>query len=168
MTGTADGPEMDLIRDAVTDAQARVRFFRLAFGAANAQQLTSPREAIGTLEGYYRTSRLSPALSVTRDLPRREVKLAYLMALCADRALPMGGTLAFEATGPGAWQLMAEGPRLVLDEPLWSVLRFGAGGAGRALRPAEVQFLALHTLAEDMNLTINFVADEPVLRMATR
>jgi hypothetical protein len=44
---------MDLIRDAVGDALARVRFFRLAFGYAGPDHMTSAREARTTLEALY-------------------------------------------------------------------------------------------------------------------
>lgn len=168
MTGSAHGPEMELIREAVADAQARVRFFRLAFGAAGAEQLTSAREAAGTLQGFFRAGRITPDWTGTRDLPRQEVKLAYLMALCAECALPMGGDLSVAALGPGQWQLHATGKRVTMQEETWSVLRFGAGAAGRALRPAEAQFLALYCLAEDMGLTVNYRAEDGVLHMSTR
>jgi hypothetical protein len=60
--------------------------------------------------------------------------------------------------------LEARADRIAVDEPLWSVLRFGPGGLGRALKPAEVQFLALHDTAEAMARTLNFVHDDGALR----
>jgi histidine phosphotransferase ChpT len=158
---------MELIRDAVGDAQARVRFFRLAFGAAGPDQMTSGREAASTLGAFFRAGRVTPDWAGAQDLPRRQVKLAYLMVLCAESALPMGGQLSIAPGPAGQWQLQAEGPRLAVDDALWSVLRFGAAAAGRALRPAEAQFLALHVLAEDMGMTVNFVAEDGALRMST-
>ncbi|MBY6200119.1 hypothetical protein KUV65_02000 [Maritalea mobilis] len=167
MTGAADGPEMELIRDAVADAQARVRFFRLAFGAAGPDQVTSTREAAAALTGYHRAGRINSSWNVAPDLARRDVKLAFLMVLCAESALPMGAELEVSHTASGQWQVRAEAPRVAMDEALWSVLRFGPSAAGRALRPAEAQFLALHVLAETLGVTINYVADDGGLRMST-
>jgi hypothetical protein len=85
------GPELDLIRDAVGDALARVRFFRLAFGYAGPDHMTSAREARTTLEALYDGGRIAATWKPQDDMPRRQVKLAYLMMLCAESALPMGG-----------------------------------------------------------------------------
>jgi histidine phosphotransferase ChpT len=43
MSGTAPGPEMDLISQSVENANARIRFFRVAFGAARGGQPRGPR-----------------------------------------------------------------------------------------------------------------------------
>lgn len=167
LTGTADGPEIGLIDSAIRDALARVRFFRLAFGHAGPDHMTSAREARTALEDLYRQSRISPEWRPENDLPRRQVKLAFLAMLCVESALPMGGKVTLSMTGAGRWTLAARAERITLDEELWSVLRFGAGAAGRPLRPAEAQFAALHELAERMGVTVNFVADGDLLRVAT-
>ncbi|MCU4654538.1 histidine phosphotransferase family protein [Roseibacterium sp. SDUM158016] len=167
MTGAGDGPELALIRDAVADALARVRFLRLAFGHAGPDHMTSAREAAAALEGLYRQSRLSPRWLPRNDLPRRQVKLAFLMMLCAETALPMGGSVALSMEAPGHWTLDAQADRIALDEALWSVLRFGAGAAGRPLRPAEAQFMALQDMADRMGVGVNYVREEGWLRLST-
>lgn len=167
MTGSVRGPEMDLIRDAVRDAQARMRFLRVAFGAAGPQQMLSAREAKATAQAPWQGGRLSLDWTATGDLPRLRVKLGYLMLLCAETALPMGGEVRLGVDATGQWRLEAVASRVALDEALWSVLRFGMGAAGRALRPSEAQFAALHAAAEPLDLTINYVARESGLSMAT-
>ena len=167
MTGSVRGPEMALIRDAVRDAQARVRFLRVAFGAAGAQQVMSAREAKATAQAPWQGSRLTLDWAVTGDLPRMRVKLGYLMLLCAETALPMGGEVRMTVDSGGQWQLEATGPRISLDEALWSVLRFGMGAAGRALRPSEAQFAALHATVTPLDQTINYVGRDGTLSMAT-
>lgn len=167
MTGSAQGPEMALIRDAVRDAQARLRFLRVAFGAAGARQMMSAREGRETALAPWRDSRLTLDWAVTCDLPRLDVKLGYLIALCAETALPMGGTLRLALDGSGHWQAQAQGPRLSLDEDLWSVLRFGMAAAGRPLRPAEAQFPTLHATVTPLERTINYVAKDDILTIAT-
>jgi len=167
MTGSVRGPEMALIRDAVRDAQARVRFLRVAFGAAGPQQVLSAREARATAQAPWQAGRLVLDWTVATDLPRVRVRLAYLMLLCAETALPMGGEVRLGLDPGGQWKLEAVAPRVALDEALWSVLRFGMAAAGRPLRPAEAQFAALHAAVAPLDLTVNFVAREGGLSMAT-
>lgn len=167
LTGSAKGPEMDLIRDAVADALARVKFFRLAFGYAGPDHITSAREARTTIEALFRGSRITVSWKPQDDLPRRQVKLAYLMMLCAETALPMGGTVTLSMEPGGQWALTAKADRIAVEEGLWSVLRFGPGALGRPLRPAEVQFLALHDAAEAMARTLNYVHDARNVRLMT-
>jgi histidine phosphotransferase ChpT len=167
LTGSADGPELALIDDAVRDALARVRFFRLAFGHAGPDHMTSAREARTALADLYRQSRIVPEWRPRNDLPRRQVKLAFLMILCAESALPMGGAVGLDTVGAGRWTLEAHADRIALDDELWSVLRFGPGAAGRPLRPGEAQFMALQATAERMGLAVNFVAEEEFLRLSS-
>ena len=167
MTGSVRGPEMDLIRDAVRDAQARLRFLRVAFGAAGPQQVISAREARAVAQAPWQAGRLDLDWASTADLPRLRVKLGYLMLLCAETALPMGGAVRLGLDSNGQWQLAASGPRIALDAPLWSVLHFGMAAAGRPLRPGEAQFAALHAACAPLELSLNYVAREDALSMAT-
>jgi histidine phosphotransferase ChpT len=167
MTGAAHGPEMALIRDAVRDAQARMRFLRIAFGAAGPTQMLSAREARMTALAPWQGARLSVDWTVRADLPRMQAKLGYLMLLCAETGLPMGGEVTVGLDADGQWRLEATAPRVAADEALWSVLRFGMPAAGRALRPAEAQFPALHAAVEPLGLTVNYVTREDGLTMTT-
>ncbi len=167
MTGAAKGPEVDLIRDAVRDAQARVKFLRIAFGAAGPGQSISARDASAALDDLYRNARMQPDWTVQADLPRILVKLAFLMVLCAETALPMGARLSVGLDGNGQWRLTAEAAKVQMDDVLWSVLRFGSSALDRPLRPSEVQFAVLHALAEELDLTVNYVGTESGLTMST-
>jgi histidine phosphotransferase ChpT len=167
MTGSVRGPEMDLIRDAVRDAQARVKFLRVAFGAAGPNQVIGAREAKATAQAPWQTGRMTVDWTATTDLPRIRVKLGYLMLLCAETALPMGGAVTLGIDPAGQWRLEATAPRVALDEALWSVLRFGMGAAGRPLRPAEAQFAALHAAVAPLDLTVNYVGRDGGLSIAT-
>jgi histidine phosphotransferase ChpT len=167
MTGSAKGPELDLIRDAVRDAQARIRFFRIAFGTSGPTQIIPAREARKALEDLFLTHRMDPHWTVESDLPRSHVRLAFLMVLCAETALPMGAKLTMSLEGAGQWRLQADATRVQMDPVLWSVLRFGIASAERPLRPAEVQFAALHAAAADLDLTVNYISDDTGLTMTT-
>jgi histidine phosphotransferase ChpT len=158
---------MDLIRDAVGDALARVRFFRLAFGYAGPDHMTSAREARTTLEALYDGSRIGPTWRPQDDMPRRQVKLAYLMMLCAETALPMGGEVTLSMEPGGQWSLAARADRIAVEEGALVGPALRPRRAGPPARPAEVQFLALHDTAEAMARTLNFVHDEASLRLTT-
>lgn len=167
MTGKADGPEVELIRDAVRAAEARIRLFRLAFGGAAPEQLTSLREAKTVVEGYFHQSRIAAVWMAQEDRPRQETKLALLMLLCAEAALPMGGTLRIGPDPLGHWQLDATGPRVNVDEDLWDILRSGAPSPNRPLRPSDAQFPVLLRAAKTLNMTVNYVAEAETFRMST-
>ncbi|MBL4627665.1 MAG: histidine phosphotransferase [Roseicyclus sp.] len=166
MTGKGDGPEMELIRDAVRAAEARIRLFRLAFGGAGPGQSTSLREAKMVVEGYFHQSRVTPVWTATSDQSRQETKMALLMLLCAEVALPMGGTLSIGPDSAGHWQMEATGPRLNVDEEVWDLLRFGNPVAGRVLRPSDAHFPMLLQCANAQGLTVNYVTDGESLRMS--
>lgn len=167
MTGKADGPEVDLIRDAVRAAEARIRLFRLAFGGAVPDASTSLREAKQAVDGYFHQSRITATWGADSDQSRQDTKMALLMLLCAEAALPMGGTLSIEPVASGQWTLQAEGPRLNVDENVWSILRFGHTADNRPPRPSEAQFPILLRAAESMGRTVNYVFDEDRLSMST-
>ncbi|QXT38457.1 histidine phosphotransferase family protein [Gymnodinialimonas ceratoperidinii] len=167
MTGKADGPEVELIRDAVRAGEARIRMFRLAFGGADPSQITSLREATTVVDGYFKQSRIAAVWMADGDRSRQETKMALLMLLCAEAALPMGGSLRIGPDPSGNWQLEATGPRLNIDENLWELLRSGAAREGRVLRPSDAQFPVLLRAAQALGSTVNYFAEAESFRMST-
>ncbi len=167
MTGAPQGPEMALIKDAIRDAQARIRFFRVAFGAPGADQTISVREVRETLGNLYAQSRFTVTWHPDTEVPRAAVKLAFLMLMCVETALPMGGDITVARTAQGEWQIDCTGRRVNMDPTLWSLLRFGGGHASRPLRPSEVQFTVLPTEAAAQGHSINYVADDNRLQIST-
>ncbi|GAA6198786.1 histidine phosphotransferase family protein [Aquicoccus sp. SU-CL01552] len=142
--GNSPGPERELIADSADSASARLRFFRIAFGAAGSQVIG--RSDIETLLGQIgRDSRMQVAWKPAGDQPRSAVKLAFLALLCCEAALPRGGQ-AHVIEADGAWTVVASGDKVSVDPALWGWLD-GAGDAA-ALIPAKVQF-ALLPLAVD-------------------
>lgn len=165
MTGAVSGPEMELIAEAVRDAQARIRFFRIAFGAASESQTISAREAREILDGLYSGTRFSVSWEPDNDTPRGEVKLAFLMLSCAEAALPMGGDVRIARSDAGRWTLEAIAGRVRVEPDLWTLLvdpvRPGA------LRPAEVQFLLLSTEAATQGRALRHALGDTTVRIST-
>jgi len=164
MTGAPQGPEMDLIADAIRDAQARVRFFRMAFGAAQQGQMTSLREASTILSDLYDSGRLDVTWTPTSDLPRAETKIGFLMIACAESALPMGGDITVTRHAEGKWQLEAAGARVVTDKQGWKFLADHAGSS-QGLRPAEVHFLLLRQEAARLEAQIDLHLEDTQIKI---
>lgn len=138
LQGAGSGPEMELIAQSVAQASARIRFFRLAYGAGGEGQRVARAEVLAILAELGRGSRLAVDWSSASDLARREVKPAFLLVQCLETALAGGGRI--EVTqAEGRWSLLARGPRLRTDPAVWDVLVDPAAGAG--LGASEVQFL---------------------------
>lgn len=143
MPGSAS-PELALAEESVAAATARVRFFRLAFGTAGTETVARA-EIAAILAAWTRGSRFEIAWGETGDPARAEARLAFLLLLCLEQAMPLGGRIGVARSAAG-WQIEAKAPRLRLDPPLWHGL---AGLAPLpAIGPAEVQFvLAAEALA---------------------
>lgn len=137
--GGGASPELQLIAESVTNANARLKFFRVALGQAGAEQRLGQPEIVAILADLARGGRHSYDWQAPGDQPRREVKSVFLALLCLEAALPWGGTVTFAHTN-GDWFVHATAPRTKPDPGLWARLD---GAAGAALAPAQVQFALL-------------------------
>ena len=121
MDGAAQTPELALIAESVASANARIRFFRVAFGAASGDQRIARGEVAGILADLTRGGRLTVEWLSPADLSRPEVKLVFLLLQCLESAMAYGGKVRIER-GDGGWVMHAEAPRLKIDPALWEVL----------------------------------------------
>ncbi|EYD73593.1 hypothetical protein Rumeso_04714 [Rubellimicrobium mesophilum DSM 19309] len=154
LSGTERTPEIDLIAESVESANARLRFFRLAYGAAG-QQRVGRGEVTRILAALARGSRHSYDWSAEGDHPRDEVKAIFLLFQCLETTLPLGGRLVARKVDE-SWVVSAEGPRLRADGPAWR-----AFDPRTDLRPgtaAEVQFALLADLLGDLGRPLAFSA----------
>ncbi|MES2665157.1 MAG: histidine phosphotransferase family protein [Pseudomonadota bacterium] len=144
MEGAQRSPELALISESVLNANARIRFFRVAFGSASPDQRIGRPEVVSVLSDVSRGGRLSHDWQSEADLPRREVKLAFLLLLCLESAMAYGGRVTVVQTNSG-WQMTGAAHRLKIDPALWEVLteprppaEIGAGQVHFALVPEEL------------------------------
>lgn len=154
MDGAAQTPELALIAESVASANARIRFFRVAYGAAGSDQRIARGEVAGIIADMTRGGRLQVEWISPMELSRREVKLAFLLLQCLETAMAYGGKVRIEK-GDGPWTMQAEAPRLKIDPALWEVLTghqppsgIGAGQVHFALAPAELQAQGRRLAAE--------------------
>jgi histidine phosphotransferase ChpT len=138
MEGAAKGPEMALITESVGHANARIRFFRVAFGASGAEQRIGRSEVQSVISDMTHGGRVQIDWESPADLPRRDVKLVFLLILCLESALPYGGQVQVDRS-EARWMLRATAPKLKVDESLWEGLINPA--ALTEISPAQVQFL---------------------------
>lgn len=151
MAGAVSGPEMGLIADSVTNAEARIRFFRLAYGAAGDQDI--PRsEVAAVLRDVAAGGRLSFDWAPLDPQPRREVRLALLCVQCLETAMPYGGEIRIDREGP-TWTVTGSAERLSLDPALWNGLTDPA--AAPEITPALVQFALLPVAVSDLGRSLS-------------
>lgn len=139
LSGAERTPEIELIADSAEGASARLRFFRLAYGAPRGQPIRRA-EITSILRGIEKNSRFAFDWTPPGDHPREEVKAAFLLIQCIEAALPLGGRIRISRE-EAAWIAEAEGPRLRIDQQGWDGL--ASGRASVPLTPAQVQFALL-------------------------
>ncbi|KIN65049.1 histidine phosphotransferase ChpT [Sulfitobacter noctilucicola] len=162
MSGEQTGPEMGLINKSVGNASAKIRFFRVAFGAAG-EQMIGPAEVNSILRDLYGDSRLAIKWAPEHPVQRIEVRLAFLALLCAENAMPYGGRLNVSTDG-ASWTLDGSADRLNVDPALWC--RLSDQSAPQGLQPSNVQFALLPLIAGDTGRKITFKSDEATLKIS--
>ncbi|MFZ1467512.1 MAG: histidine phosphotransferase family protein [Paracoccaceae bacterium] len=160
MDGAAATPELALIAESVANANARIRFFRVAYGMAGVDQRIGRGEAAGIIADMTRGGRLQVEWISPTDLARRDVKLAFLLLQCLETAMAYGGRIRIEKLETG-WVMQAEAPRLKIDPALWEVLSerhapaaIAAGQVHFALVPEELHTQGKRLVAELRETTI--------------
>lgn len=138
MSGMGTSPEVQLIAESVASANARVKFFRVAFGQASAGQRIGQSEVLTVLRETAAGGRLKFQWQAEGDQPRGAVKMVFLALLCLEQALPWGGEITISEAG-GHWHLRASASRTKPDPVLWAHLDGEVG----ALSAAQVQFALL-------------------------
>ena len=163
LTDGDTGAEMELINESVQNASARIRYFRIAYGAASEEQLVSRSEILSILSATARGGRMNYIWQIEGDQPRRLVRCALLMLQALESCLPRGGDVQVTLDGD-TWVMRAEGSRLAVDEGVWdNLLRPQIGYKYTA---AEVQFALLPSVLAEAgrSLQIKHGSDHFVAR----
>lgn len=137
--GTA-GPEIALISESVASANARIRFFRVAFGQASPDQRIGRPEILSILADLSPGSRLTTDWQIAQDVSRAEAKLAFLALMCLETAMAFGGKVTVAAEG-SRLVITGQAARLKIVPEVWDHL--SAPGKGEPLTPALVHFALL-------------------------
>ena len=157
LSGLGHSAEMELITESVENASARIRFFRVAFGAAGSGQRLAGAEVRGILRAIARGGRLRFDWRVEEDALRDEVQCVFLAIQCLESALPAGGTVIVTRDGAD-WQVQAEAATVRMEAGLWSALDGGRAQPG--LSSAHVQFLLLPAMLASLGRRAAVETDE--------
>jgi len=163
MGAGAKGPELALISESVASANARIRFLRIAFGAAGGETRIARAEVQAILGEVTTGSRLRIDWTSGAELDRREVKLAFLAIQCLETAMPWGGRIAVEAGDP-RYAVSGEAARLKVDPQLWEVL--SNPHAPVEITPALVHFALLRDTADRLSRRLTAELDDQEIRLA--
>ena len=137
LAGGGRGDEVALISESVTALNARIRFFRVAFGISRPDQSIARTDVTAIIADLFPSGRITLTWTSPSSLPRAEVKAVFLLLLCAEQALRSGGKVTVLCDQAG-WSLTLASPRLRHDPALWSLLH--AAPLPDDLEPAQVQF----------------------------
>lgn len=160
-TGTPS-PELALIAESVAQATARIRFFRVAYGAAGSDQRIARSDVVAILDALTAGGRLQVEWTSAGELSRSDARLAFLLFQCLESAMAYGGRVTIEADGHGL-RLTGSGPRMKIDSPWWETLREGASPA--ALPPAEVHFALAAAELRDRGRALSVTLAEDGIRL---
>ncbi|MEP1768274.1 MAG: histidine phosphotransferase family protein [Sulfitobacter sp.] len=156
MSTSSAGPEMSLISESVSNASARIRFFRIAFGAAGGESIGRP-EVVSILNDVYTGSRMSVAWGPLQGIPRRIVRLSFLAVMCLETAMPYGGRVEITEDGDHIL-LTAIADKMKIDSDLWGLME--TAQTRQDLRPAHVQFGLLPVVAESETRALEISTSE--------
>ncbi|NSX55278.1 histidine phosphotransferase family protein [Parasulfitobacter algicola] len=121
MSGVAQGPEMQLISESVENANARIKFFRIAFGAASDDSKISETEVIASLNAVSQGGRVEYDWKPQGAQSRVDVRLVFLALQCLESAMAYGGAIMIEKTAE-RWTLTATADKFKTDPALWERL----------------------------------------------
>lgn len=149
---------LELLAESARASANKLKFFRLAFGAAGGfGDEIDTHEARTALEGIYGPDKRTELGWMVADdkLPKGAVKLLLNLAMIAGDALVRGGRLDVGAERrDGALEMVirAEGPRILLDPKLRETIV--AGQSGGEVEPRAAGAWLAHNLAAEANGTI--------------
>ena len=133
---------MDLLAESARTSASKLKFFRLAFGAAGGfgeqVDVHEARAAIEALLAEGKGKSLNWLVEAD-TLPKAAVKVLLNLSLIGGDALVRGGTLSIGAEENGGQVeivIQGEGPRTLLDAEIERTLTYGEGEDGVVARTA--------------------------------
>lgn len=155
MSSDRDGPELDLITESVGNASARIRFFRIAYGAGSDQPM-GRAEVVSILRDVTTGGRLTVAYGPMDEQPRWAVRMVFLAVQCLETSMPYGGRIEI-ACDSGVWTITGHSPKVSANPELWARL---TGAETGDLAPAHVQYALLPEVARGTRRAIETRIDD--------
>ena len=161
---------LDLLSQSARTTANKLKFFRLAFGAAGGfGDAVATSEARSALEGLLGDGKIELGWMVEDDkLPKNPTKVLLNLSLIAVDALVRGGRLDIGAETNGGFEIAirAEGPRIALDPAIAETLVNGGAGA---VEPRTAGAWMAHSLAVEAGgaIQLSRPSDEMLMIGAT-
>lgn len=162
LDGQGPSEEIALLRATLDTTMARLRFFRLAFGAGADGSPVGAREASQIVEAMYRGSRRQVTWEDEADRPRSEIRLAFLALNCIESATPWSSTTEVRRDA-ARWIVAATAERF---KPIAHWDDLAAGTIPADLASAEVQFGLLAREAARQGRGVEVALSETSIRLA--
>lgn len=162
LTGLDGSPELALIAESVANASARIKMFRIAFGAAGPGQIVPQPEIAALLAAG--DHRLRVDWQMPGDVPRMDAKPAFLALMCLETAFPWGGQ-AEVARAAGGLQVSATAERIKIDPELWAALDASAP-LPAGLAAAQIHFALLKAECTSQARAIRVTHTESTISLA--
>jgi histidine phosphotransferase ChpT len=130
---------LDLVRSSAKRATAKLKFLRLAFGAAGSAPGIIATEELTTLsENMFADAKAELEFAIHADgLDKSRARLLLNLIMLGVQSVPRGGTVRIETTDD-AMRIISSGPRARLDENVARALSGRApedGFDGRTIQP---------------------------------
>lgn len=159
---------LELLSESAKASANKLKFFRLAFGAAGGfGETIDSREARAAIEGLFGDTHRVKLGWLVEDpvLPKAGIKVLLNLALIAGDALIRGGQLDVGAECVGKQMeivVRADGPRIVLDNELRTALT--GAGENTVITPRAAAAYLVHSIVMEGKGTIQVSEPEdPVL-----
>lgn len=168
-----DDPEMDeetkrtaldMVRSSARTASAKLKFCRIAFGAAgSAGAAIDMAEAGEIATAFVGDEKVKLDWQAPREnRPKQQVKLVLNMMLIAIAAIPRGGTVTIQVEGD-SFTARAAGDRAKIPEPQGAVLAGTADFAAMDARMVQPYYARILAESAGLRLTLATDGDNAVL-----
>lgn len=158
---------LDMVRSSAKTATAKLKFCRIAFGAAgSAGALIDLSEAGEVAKAFVGEEKVKLDWQAPREnRPKQEVKLLLNMLLMALTGIPRGGVVTVAADGQNL-SVKAKGERAKINEGLAAALNGTADLATLDARLVQPYYARILAVAAGMSLTMTMESENTVAVIA--
>lgn len=151
LSGVEQTGEMDLVTKSITAANAKLRLYRIAFGAMQMSSELSERDINSILSQTFTDTRTSVDWILDGPQPLNQLKTVFLLILCYESLLKRGGKIRVRKAD-NSWAVCASSESFEPNQGMVDLLT----GAAKSedLEPSMVQFELLNEIFEQTNATL--------------
>lgn len=162
LAGGRGDAEIKLISQSVENANARLRFFRIAFGLAERSQTVAASEIAAIFADLSADGRTHFLWIPDEAVSRVDARAIFLALMCLQRALPHGDAVQVSGFGAG-WVLRVETTRHRIDDTFRDRIE---GRVSGDISPRDVEFTLLPNAALDAGLKPGLDVDDTGVTLA--